>query len=308
MDHSTLTREFQAADRRHRRDVRHVDIRGGARALARTGRRLAVLAAALILFYFLVCVPLAWYQTTLIYWNRSGSVQTVLPEVWKMREYVSQDRSVEFASYVRAGEPGRPTVVYLHGRGENFRIASWNTKHYQDMGWTVVIPEYPGFNGLKGETGERVIQVEMSIVHQDLMERGVKPRQLLIHGNSLGAGPAMMLAQYPNGMLLLTAPVASMSEIVTEYLPYYPTILLRDKWDNAARARTRYPSHAEVVHATDDWVVPVTQGRRLAKAAAAHYREIPTGGHAIAGEARMIGFDGKGRFTIWNRPILRVGS
>ena len=249
-------------------------------------------------------MPIAWYQTTLIYWNGGHDMSRGgLPEGWTVRRYVSQTPGLQYASYVHEGKKGTPTVVYLHGRGETFGIVEWNVSHYLGMGWTVVVPEYPGFAGLPGRPDERIIGVEMGIVHQDLMERGVRPDQLLIHGNSLGAGPAMQLAQYPNGFVFLSAPVASMKAVVGTYLPYYPTILLRDKWDNMARARTRYPSHAEVVHARDDMVVPVSQGHMLSKAAVARYRELDSGGHAIAGENREIGVDAKGRFTLAGRRV-----
>lgn len=304
MDFRSLTNEFQDADRRHREEVARVDVRAVGSGLATFARRMAIVMACLLAFYFLLCVPIAWYQTTLIYWNGGKAMsEGGMPEGWRMRRYVSQTHGIDYASYVHEGKPGTPTVVYLHGRGETFRIVEWNVGHYLDLGWTVVVPEYPGFAGLAGKPDERIIGVEMGIVHQDLMERGVRADRLLIHGNSLGAGPAMQLAQYPNGFLFLSAPVASMKEVVGTYLPYYPTILLHDKWDNLARARTRYPSHAEVVHARDDMVVPVSQGRMLSKAAVARYRELASGGHAIAGENREIGVDAKGRFTLSGKRV-----
>lgn len=297
MDFGTLTDEFSRSDRARRREITRVDGRAVGQGIVRAMRWTILSIASLISFYFVVCVPLAWYQTTLIYWNRAGSGAPDLPAGWQMRRYVSQDPAVEYASYIHRGRQDAPTVVYLHGRGESFAIIRYNVSHYVEMGWNVVVPEYPGFAGLAGTPNERVISAEMSAIHRDLMQQDVAPERLLIHGNSLGAGPALQMAQHPNGFLLVTAPVASMREIVTEYLPYYPTILLRDKWDNVARARTRYPSHGQVVHSADDWVVPVSQGRMLAKAAVTRYRELTEGGHAIASENRSIGFE-NGRFTI----------
>lgn len=304
MDFRTLTAEFESADRRHRSEVAHVDVREVGRGFGRVGKWIARSAALLVAIYFVLCVPLAWYQTTLIYWNGGDEISDArLGPGWSMRSYVSQSPGVEYASYVHQGEKGKPTVVYLHGRGETFGIVGWNVDHYVQMGWTVVVPEYPGFAGLRGSPSEHIIAGEMAIVYQDLMDRGVAPTRLLIHGNSLGAGPAMQLAQYPNGLLFLSAPVASMVEVVESYLPYYPSFLLRDKWDNLARARTRFPSHAQVVAAVDDRVVPVEQGRMLSKAAVARYHELPSGGHAVAGEDRMIGVDDKGRFTLDGRAV-----
>lgn len=213
-----------------------------------------------------------------------------------MRDYVSQDRRIQYAAYVHQGTKDAPTVVYLHGRGEGFGIIAYNVASYVDRGWTVVAPEYPGFAGLAGEPSERIIKGFMGKVYDDLMDRGVDPRRLLIHGNSLGAGPALQLAQLPHAFLFLSAPVGDMTRLVGRYIPFYPTMLLRDRWDNGARAATRFRAPAQVVHAADDRIVPVDQGRELAARAHARFLELPSGGHIIAGYDAGISWE-KGRFA-----------
>jgi pimeloyl-ACP methyl ester carboxylesterase len=298
MSHSSFTTEFLAEDRKRAARLRRDTIDGMARTSRSLWRRMLHVLAALVIGYFLLAVPLAWYQVRLIYWNEVTPIADLtLPSGWRIRDYVSQDRRIQYAAYVHEGGRGAPTVVYLHGRGESFRIIGYNVQAYIDKGWTVVAPEYPGFAGLSGEPSERIIRGFMGKVYDDLMERGVDPRKLLIHGNSLGGGPALQLAQYPHAFLLLSAPVGDMARLVGRYVPFYPTVLLRDRWDNGASAATRYRAPAQVVHASDDMVVPVDQGRTLAARAHARFTEVPTGGHAIAGLDRGIRFEnGKFRY------------
>ena len=294
---SSIVSEMNHFDRRRREKDRELERQAMRQGARRTGRRLAICLAGLIALYFLLCIPVASYQTRLIYWNSVPDMATAITSGWEVRHYVSHNRSHEFAAYVYKGRPGLPTVVYLHGRGEGLPIIQTNVGTYVARGWTVVAPEYPGFAGLAGKPEEHVINALMGKVYADLMDRGTPPRLILIHGNSLGAGPALQLAQYPHGFLFLSAPVGSMRTLMHHYVPFYPSFLLMDAWDNQARARTRYPAPAQVIHATDDRVVPVEQGRDLARSARASYREYRTGGHLIANYDSGISFGESGRFS-----------
>jgi len=279
---SSVLSEMSPVDRMRREELRvsgRAALRNGSRRIA---RRTAVGIVSLIALYFALCLPVAWYQTRLIYWNDVADMADAVHDGWSVRSYVSHDPAHGFAAYVHAGRPGLPTVVYLHGRGEDFEIIRDNVDAYVRQDWTVVAPEYPGFAGLAGEPEEHVINALMGKVYADLTDRGTKSSSIIIHGNSLGAGPALQIAQFPHGFLFLSAPVGSMRKLIHHYVPFYPTMLLRDQWDNARRARTRWPAPAQVIHAADDVVVPVEQGRMLAGAARAAYREYPGGGHLIA--------------------------
>lgn len=310
MDLHTLTAEFAKADRERSGKGKHEAIRiyyrdravgRGRRTMPHddstvtVGRRvlraMCICLLSLLCLYFLMALPLAWYQVKLIYWNGTHTMQADMPDGWKIREYVSQNEDYQFAAYVHEGGNDRPTVVYLHGRGEDFGTISYITDTYVKKGWTVVAPEYAGFAGLKGRPNERIIKAEMGKVYDDLIEHGLRPGMLMIHGNSLGAGPALQLAQFPHAFLFLSAPVGNMSSLIGHYVPYYPTILLEDKWDNWKQATTRYRADAQIIHAADDSIVPVEQGRRLAKEGHMAYREYPDGGHMIARNASRIQFE-----------------
>lgn len=304
MDFASLSASFAKVDRERRRGVRDPDMprfgrvddpfmtRAGFRRIVRWMARAAL---ALFVVYVLLCLPVAWYQNSLVYWSTTTPLTSLdLPEGYEIRRYVSQDPGIEYAAYVHRGNPDMPTVVYLHGRGEGLSVIRMNTGSFVDRDWTVIAPEYPGFAGLKGHASEKVLKAYMGTVYDDLVDRHVDMAKVVIHGNSLGAGPALQLAQYQHGFLLLTAPVASLAVVMHHYAPIYPSFLLRDKWDNLARARTRFRVPARVEHAADDWVVPVEQGRMLAKAAGARYHEYQTGGHMIGYHTDKLRYGVKG--------------
>lgn len=285
MDHATFVAECRRADRE-----RELELKAQTKIFRQKLYRLGI-GAILILavIYFLMATPVALYQTRLIYWNSVPDASEVAIGKWTIERYVSQSDSIEYAAYVNPGEEGMPVAVYLHGRGEDHSIFKRNVTPYVSAGWTVIVPEYPGFAGLKGEPSERVINSLMMKVYQDVLARGHDPRHLLIHGNSLGAGPAMQLAQMPHGFLVLTAPVATMEQMMRHFAAYYPSFLLRDRWDNPARAQTRHRAPAMVFHSTDDLVVPVEQGRQMVDALDAEYVELNGYGHSVGNYGARIG-------------------
>lgn len=300
MDYRTLTNEFAAADRLGRRRD-HLPRRNHGQIARDTSialTKLAVVCVCLLgLLSLITIVPIAWNQEHLIYSEVQTPIGgTKLPPGTILRRYATGDSGTDYAAYVHKGDTDKPTVVYLHGRGEHLSIAWSNTSSYARRGWTVVVPEYPGFSGLRGHPSERSIGRLIDLVHDDLAHRNVDPRRLVIHGNSLGAGPAMQLAQYPHGMLLLTAPVARLSEVVNHWVPFMPTLLLRDRWDNAGRARTRYPAPAVVIQAVDDEVVPVAQGREMAQATGARFIELDKGGHSVGWKGEDLRYTAMRRF------------
>ena len=243
---------------------------------------IAIVGAIVAIGYLVLIAPFLWNQRSLVYWSTSdpglGSADGMT-----LQRYPATRPGTDDIAYVHEGRPGMPTLVYLHGRGESLGIARGVADDYIREGWTVIVPEYPGFGMARGTPGEASIGELMDDIHDDLAMRGVDPRTIAIQGNSLGAGPALQLAQHPHGFLLLTAPVGSMAEVVHTYVPFIPSFMLRDGWDNFARARTRYPARTLVVQAEDDEVVPIDQGRRLAAAAHARFHAYPEGGHMIVG-------------------------
>lgn len=321
MDYRKLTEEFAEADRTFRRGrpekapepravpVSRLERLREAERLASSSRRRrrswwrrarSVLVAGVLMAVGVdvaAAAPFIWYQRTLIYWEGGRPISGIRDSAsLSIRRYESDHDDVEFASYVFPGAPDKPTVVYFHGRGEGLGFIEDVAGEYTSRGWTVIAPEYPGFAGLKGRPSERLIGELSDAVYADLSRR-MDPRRIAIHGNSLGAGPALQFAQHPHGFLLLTAPVGSLSQVVHSWVPLpLLTLFLADRWDNVARARTRFPAPAEVVQAADDAVVPVSQGRMLAEAAGASFHEYPSGGHLIYDRPRL---DWKGgRFSV----------
>ena len=242
-------------------------------------RALLVIAVFIIFVYALLVGTLAWMQASLIY-NPTATVRMTSQE-WEWHDVAGDDG---FKAYLRKGDPDKPIVVFYHGRSQGLWSIDASTRHYARAGWTVLAPEYPGFAGLAGEPSEEALDRLVDAVHEDVVTMGYGPDRIVIQGNSLGAGPALSMASRPHSLLVLTAPVASMAEIVDGVAPFFPHLLLYNGWDNENRARHVAASRSMVFHARDDSVVPYDHGERLARILGAEFTPFEEGDHFIGTE------------------------
>lgn len=246
---------------------------------SRLKRALVILMLLLAFVYSLLIGSLAWMQAALIY-NPTAAIELNDPH-WTWHDVAGDDG---FKAYLRKGDPEKPIVVFYHGRSQGLWSIDSSTRHYARAGWTVLAPEYPGFAGLEGYPSEEVLDRLVEAVHEDVVSMGYAPERIVIQGNSLGAGPALSMAQRPHSLLVLTAPVANMGEIVDGVAPFFPRLLLYNAWDNEARARSVAAGRSMVFHAKDDSVVPYRHGERLAEILGAQFTPLETGDHFIGND------------------------
>ena len=246
-------------------------------------RAFLTICLLLLFVYSMLVGALAWMQASLIY-DPTSPIELNSPN-WTWHEVAGEDG---FRAYLRQGDPDKPIVVFYHGRSQGLWSIDASTRHYAKAGWTVLAPEYPGFAGLPGYPSEEVLDRLVAAVHQDVTDMGYNPERIVIQGNSLGAGPALSMASRPHSLLVLTAPVASMAELVDGVAPFFPHLLLYNGWDNEKRARQAVRARSMVFHAKDDSVVPYGHGERLARILHAEFTPYDEGDHFIGDEVGQV--------------------
>jgi hypothetical protein len=113
-------------------------------------------------------------------------------------------------------------------------------------------------------------------------------------GESLGSGPASYLCSLANppARAVLIVPFDNLLSLAKEHMPFLPvSLLLRDRWDNAA-ALSKYAGRIDIYGALQDTIIPVNHARQLAQALPrATYHEVDCGhndwssrGHLKIGE------------------------
>jgi pimeloyl-ACP methyl ester carboxylesterase len=177
--------------------------------------------------------------------------------------------------------PGRPTVVHFHGNGEDIAGQGWLFYAMKQSGIGVYAVEYPGYGPAKSDaTSEASVYAAAETALQHLYELGVSRGSVVLQGQSLGTGVATEMALRGHGSrLILISPYTSMIDMARRVAPFLPVgWLLRDRYETARKVPS-IALPALVIHGTDDELIPLEMGKRVAALLAHGEFYAVQGGH-----------------------------
>jgi uncharacterized protein len=153
--------------------------------------------------------------------------------------------------------------------------------HARGLG--VLLLDYRGYGGNPGRPSEDGLARDARAARRHLLEsEGVDPADLVYYGESIGAAVAAGLAvEHPPAGMVLRSPFTSLTDVAGVHYPFLPVDrLLRDRFEVAEHvAQIEVPTI--VVLGTADGIVPATQSRAVAEAAAGPVElvEVPGADH-----------------------------
>lgn len=174
------------------------------------------------------------------------------------------------------------TVLFLHGNAGNISHRREKLALYRDLGADVLIVDYRGYGRSGGQPGEDGFRRDAYAAYEHLTNvRGVAPRRVLVHGESIGAAVAARLAaEVPIGAVVLEAAFTSVPDVAAAMYPVLPVRwLVRNRFETLARIpNIRAPIF--VLHSRGDEYFPIQHAERLAAAGGSRARLIELqGGH-----------------------------
>jgi len=180
-----------------------------------------------------------------------------------------------------ARELASPVNVWLllHGNGgqASDRVYALSSFSGRDA---LFILEYPGYGKRPGSPSMTSIN-EAAIEAYELLRLRFPQTPLCVVGESIGSGPATVLATTPRppAKIVLIVPFDVLARVVAHHYPFLPaSLLLRDNWNNI-KALEGYKGPVEIFGARDDRIIPIEHARVLAAAIpGAIFHEID-GGH-----------------------------
>jgi Dipeptidyl aminopeptidases/acylaminoacyl-peptidases len=184
------------------------------------------------------------------------------------------DDGVELFAYV-VGECVRdkPVVLAFHGNADVSRwLIPWATSVTRETGACVVLPEYRGYDGLRGVPTYGASSLDARAALRFVSDTlHAAPANLVYFGHSLGSAVATELASFqPPRALVLQSPFSSAREMGNRmYLPgltVFWGLVSRVHFDTMRRVRT-LASPVWVAHGDKDLVIPVQMGRAVFAAA-----------------------------------------
>ena len=218
---------------------------------------------AVVCAYAAVSVAAYAIQDKLIYYPNPAPVGE--PEDARVNAVSFDDATGNtIVAWYGPAKTGCPTFIFLHGNASRIGQDPWRYKRVLDKGAGLLAVSWPGYAGSGGKPGEEAFHAAADAAFVWALGRGIAEGDLIIHGNSIGTGPAAKLAsEHQVGALILEAPYFSMLDLIASKAPVLPVRWIlkptfrTDKWITDVR------SPVMMAHGTVDSVIPQNQSRRL---------------------------------------------
>ena len=156
------------------------------------------------------------------------------------------------------------TLIYFHGNAGNLFNRVHKLNRLNDLNLNILIISWRGFSGNLGKPTEKNLYEDSKKSIIWLNKEGVKSKDIVLYGESLGTGVAVELAtENKFNSLILESPYTSMINAAKLYYPYLPVkLLLKDKFDSINKIeKVKLP--LLIMHGKKDDIVPFKMGEEL---------------------------------------------
>jgi len=124
------------------------------------------------------------------------------------------------------GLTSKGVVLYFHGNRDNVNRYARYAADFTRRGYEIWIPDYPGYGKTTGSFTEENLYMQATEVYR-LAHLKFGKDQIIVYGKSLGSGIASYLtSKKPCRRLILETPYYSMPDLLSNYVPFYPTTLM----------------------------------------------------------------------------------
>lgn len=200
-------------------------------------------------------IALASCANSLIYHPHVEQVAPNFPETQAVR--IATEDGESLVAWYRAPQAGRPIFVFFDGNGGRPQIWGGRWRRIAESGAGFLAVYYRGYSGSTGRPSEQGLHRDARAGYDWLIAHKYTPRDIVIHGFSLGSGVAVRLAAER-----LEAPFTGVDDVAAAHFSSAARLLIRDSY------RTRDWIGAVdvpvlIVHGDADTVIPFTQGQRL---------------------------------------------
>ncbi len=184
---------------------------------------------------------------------------------WKYEDVVVDVNGGQTHGWYLPLEHARGTVLFSHGNAGN--IADWllAAEVPRSFGFSVLLYDYGGYGKSTGKVSEPRCYADAKAMWKWLTEtKGIPPKNILLHGQSLGGGVTADLAKDVRpGAVVLESTFLSVPDVAAKIFPILPVRwLCKYGFDSTAKVAA---IHAPIliIHSITDEIVPFEQGKGL---------------------------------------------
>ena len=211
----------------------------------------------------ILVVLLMIFEGKLIYFpSRDGVGPSPGEEVW-----LTAADGVKIHGWYLPHPKARATILHLHGNAGNLEDRRDLVRRMQELGASVMAIDFRGYGKSEGSPDEAGLYADSRAAYDWLLTKTTADR-IVVHGESLGGGPACELAStVPCGGLVVQSAFTSAPDMAPRVVPWFPRFLVRTKYDNRAKV-ARITCRKLFIHSKRDEIVPFDMGEALYAAAA----------------------------------------
>jgi len=226
---------------------------------------LAFILVIIVLIYFFILISTYFFQRDLLYHptenNYFGDELTVPIEKIK----INTEDNIELISWYHNKNIHKyKTILFLHGNAGSLENRIHKINHFKNIDINFLLLAWRGFNGNKGKPTEEGLYIDARSALQWLESKGIKKNNIIIYGESLGAGVAIEIAQNKKfAGIVLESPFTSMIAAGKNKYPFLPIkLLLKDKYESNKKIKNII-SPILVMHGKVDKIVPFHMGKEI---------------------------------------------
>ena len=161
----------------------------------------------------------------------------------------------------------KATILHLHGNAGNLEDRRDLVRNMRDLRVSVLAIDYRGYGKSDGSPDEQGLYKDTRAAYDWLLTKTTADR-IIIHGESVGGGPACELAAtVPCAGLIVQSAFTSAPDMAPRVVPWFPKFLVRTKFDNREKV-ARITCRKLFIHSRRDEIVPFDMGEALFAAAA----------------------------------------
>jgi pimeloyl-ACP methyl ester carboxylesterase len=179
----------------------------------------------------------------------------------------------DYQGLIAANEAPAPngTIVLFHGNGGTALDRGFYLKPFMELGFRVILAEYPKYGGRPGKVGEKpFVAAGMETVRLAFEQYG---QPLYLVGESLGCGVAAAIAKQtsvPIAGIILITPWDTLASVAKSLFPFLPVkLVLTDKYDSIENLQA-FKKKISVIGAERDEILPIKHAINL-------YNALPEG-------------------------------
>lgn len=216
------------------------------------------------------------YGTLYFFANRAVYFPAKYPQgFWDLQAQVgAQDVWLETPDGVRLHawwvhrEGTRLATLFLHGNAGNITHRTPHIREIMAAGSSVLVLDYRGYGKSGGRPTEKGLYIDSETALIYLLGLGYRPKQIVVHGESLGTAVAVDLAgRRPCAGLVLEAPFTSGSDVAGTVIPVLGPMLVQS-FNSVPKIRWILKPKL-FMQGDRDEVIPLRFGQELYRAAQA---------------------------------------